>query len=169
MEIKLSADEFNWIAVSTLGKVLPAVIGLSTISLVEGGCVVKGEYDKGTGVRWSLKVRLCMSEDGKMIGLRFCQPNLDSWFCSLIAPSPEEMKAMLLDKVSGSVGEIEGLDLEGDVLWVNVEGLFKKFVLKGLGFGLNISELKFSVSPETFRGYCTVERIPSWLCLFRQS
>ena len=151
MEIKLSHYEFGLILVSILkGRVVPSKFGLYDVALTEGACVVKGEYDVGTGVKWSLCVWLKVSDDGKQIGLTFGKPDLNSTICSLLAPSREKMQEKLLSAIANKLVDSDDMKLKGDTLWVSLDFVGCKL---GLGYGY-ISDPKLSIRRDSFNFTC---------------
>ena len=122
MEIKLSHYEFGLILVSILkDRVVPSKFGLYDVALTEGACIVKGEYDVGTGVKWSLCVWLEVSDDGKQIGLTFGKPDLNSTICSWLAPSREKMQEKILSAIANKLSDSNDMKLKGDTLWVSLD------------------------------------------------
>ena len=151
MEIKLSHYEFGLIVVAILkDRVVPGKFGLYDVALTDGACVVKGEYDLGTGIRWSLRVWVKVSDDGKQIGLTFGKPDWDSTICSWLAPSREEMQAKLLSAIANKLADSDDMKLKGDTLWVSLDFVGCKL---GLGCG-HISNPKLSIRRDSFDFLC---------------
>ena len=99
MTVQLSHNEFSQVVVAVLKRIVPAKFGVFAASLTDGACVLKGEYDAGTGIRWSVVVWLSVSDDSRKIGLTFARPELESVMCSLFSSvfvlTRDEMKTKL--------------------------------------------------------------------------
>ena len=149
MTIQLSHNEFSQVVVAVLKRIVPAKLGVFAASLTDDACVLKGEYDAGTGIRWSVVVWLSVSDDGRKIGLTFARPELESVMCSLFSSvfvlTRDEMKAKLLSKLKDVSAQKQGVKVEGDTLWLDLGILGHS-----IGLGSQLSKVTMDVKRNSF-------------------
>ena len=137
MRFTCSHYEFGVMTVSILKKYLPSKYGIYDVALMHDGFTVKGEYDVGTGVIWSLPINACVSGDGKHIGLEFLAPRLNSSVLSLFV-SGDKMMSKILAGLKAMSDKVSGVELKANVLWVDVDFFAKKLGWYSLVSSLNV-------------------------------